>query len=66
MTTPRKNPYELVFWGGSDGLRYRRWHKSLEEARATAWRVLAAMSDRGAHPAIIHGPGLGKDGISIF
>jgi hypothetical protein len=60
----RSGTFELTFWGGTS-VRYRRNHKTYEQARDEAHRVLADMDSRGAHPAIINGPGLGPDGITI-
>ena len=57
--------YELTFWGGIP-FRYTRWHASAEDAAAEAKRILGLLTNRAAHPAIIYGPTLGKDGISIF
>lgn len=64
--------FELVFWGGTRR-RYRRWHGTIEAARETALRVLSEMDKpggyppepRAAHPAIIYGPGCGRDGVSV-
>ncbi len=61
----RSGAFELTFWGGSAGEKYRRNHKTLDAAKSEAYRVLAEMSNRGAHPAIIYGPGLGSDGLTI-
>ena len=58
-------PYTLTFWGGLSGVRYAREHNSLEGAREEALRVLASLENRGAHPAIIDGPGLHMDGVTI-
>lgn len=62
MTTAKK--YELTFWGGISK-RYRRWHDSQESAEECARAILAKMDSRAAHPAIIYGPGCGKDGITV-
>lgn len=59
-----KTNFELTFWGGVT-VRYRRNHKTLESAIETAQRVLGGLDNRAAHPAIIYGPGCGKDGITI-
>jgi hypothetical protein len=56
--------YELTFRGGVS-LRYRRNHKTLEQAKAEAHRVLGKLSNRAAHPAIIYGPGLGASGVTV-
>ena len=56
--------FELVFAGGPN-FRYRRLHKTYEAAEAEAVRILAKMPNRAAHPAIIYGPGCGRDGRSI-
>jgi len=60
----RSGKFELTFWGGVN-VRYRRWHKTEEAARETAYRVLEELDNRAAHPAIIYGPGLGRDGVTI-
>jgi 4-hydroxy-3-methylbut-2-en-1-yl diphosphate synthase IspG/GcpE len=57
--------FELVFAGGV-GASYRRSHATYEAAEAEALRLLARMKNRAAHPAIIYGPGCGRDGRSIF
>ena len=68
--------YELVFVGGATAQgayrlprRYRRIHRTYEEAEAEARRVLGIMVEQGmpaaAHPAIIYGPGCGPDGRTI-
>jgi hypothetical protein len=60
--------FELTFWGGT-AIRHRRLHKTYEAAEDTALRILAQMDERGearaAHPAIITGPGCGRDGRTI-
>jgi hypothetical protein len=56
--------FELTFWGSATVRayaipRYRRYHKTLESARAEAAKVHAAMEAKGlpsaAHPAVIYG-----------
>lgn len=63
--TNNKRPFELSFWGGPENIKYRDCHKTYDDARNEAFRVLAKMSNRNAHPAIIYGPGMGKDGRTI-
>jgi hypothetical protein len=46
--------FELTFWGGVKA-RYRRWHPTLDAARAEARRVLGNLGNRAAHPAVIYG-----------
>ena len=59
--------FELTFFG--DALvrfpRYRRVHSSFESAHDRARAVLADVENRGAHPAIIYGPGCGRDGVTV-
>jgi hypothetical protein len=62
--TKTSQKFELSFWGGVSA-RYRRWHATYESATEEAYRVLAKIGNRGAHPAIIDGPGCGKDGRTI-
>lgn len=65
--------YELTFVGGADegyaanlsANGYRRYHATFEDAREEALRVLADMDNRAAHPAIIYGPDLNKDGVTV-
>lgn len=61
----RAGEYELTFWGGTRE-KYRRYHKTLDAARTEALRVLSEMSNRNAHPAIVYGPDLAKDGVTIL
>lgn len=56
--------FDLVFFGGTCQ-RYRRQHDTYEAAQAEAHRVLARMANRAGHPAIIYGPGCGRDGRTI-
>lgn len=56
--------FELVFAGGPN-FRYSRLHDTYEAAEAEAARILAKMPNRAAHPAIIYGPGCGRDGRTI-
>ena len=73
MTSRKKRetrPFELCFWGGwtdpwEEWPRYRRKNRTYEDAEDEAYRVLALLNNRGAHPAIIYGPGCGADGITI-
>ncbi|SFU94901.1 hypothetical protein SAMN05421543_11512 [Alicyclobacillus macrosporangiidus] len=64
--------YELTFWGSARVQRfprYRRMHRTYEDAMETAYRVFGKLEERGlaraAHPAIIYGPGCGPDGRTI-
>jgi hypothetical protein len=56
--------FELCFWGQVP-VRYRRRHASFEEAVEAAERVLARLDNRAAHPAIVYGPGCGRDGVTV-
>ena len=58
-------PYVLSFWGGISGIRYAQYHGSVEDAREEALRVLALLDNRAAHPAIIDGPDVHIDGITV-
>jgi len=60
----RNGKFELTFWGGVIE-RYRRNHTTFEAAEAEAYRVLRELPNRDAHPAIIYGPGLNRDGVTI-
>jgi hypothetical protein len=60
----RKGDFELTFWGGVS-VKYKRFHQTLESAQDAAAAVLDRLDNRAAHPAIIYGPGLGKDGLTI-
>ena len=63
-----KRPYLLTFWGGASPsftARYRRWHPTYDAAREEALRVLAALPNRAAHPAVIDGPDLGPQGVTV-
>lgn len=66
--------FELVFVGSAMITayripRYRRMHKTLDFARATARQVWERMSERNlptaCHTPIVYGPGCGKDGTCI-
>jgi hypothetical protein len=63
----RSKPYELSFWGGAFAQvpRYKRKHATYDEAADEAVRVLMTLDNRGAHPAIVYGPGCGRDGRTI-
>ena len=50
---------ELAFWGGTRN-KYKRTHKTLEDAQKEARRVHRKMNRPAAHPATISGPD-GKD-----
>lgn len=66
--TSKEPPFELVFWGGLPARfvpKYRRHHETFDAAKREAYRCLAELPNRAAHPAIIYGPGLGKDGATI-
>jgi hypothetical protein len=56
--------FELTFWGGVSK-RYTRNHETYDAAKDEAVRVLLKLDNRAAHPAIIYGPGCGKDGVTI-
>jgi len=60
----RNGKFELVFVGGISK-RYRRRHKSFEAAKDLALEILSSIRDRAAHPAIVYGPGCGRDGTTI-
>lgn len=63
----RRGKFELTFWGGDGhGVRYRRFHKTEADARAEAERVLNAMSNRGAYPAIVYDVSSGKQLFSVM
>jgi hypothetical protein len=47
--------YELTFWG-SVTVKHKRNHPTLEAATTEAKKVLAKVSNRTAHPAVIYGP----------
>jgi hypothetical protein len=68
LAQPRRNetmkPFELTFWGGVSR-RYRRWHESYEAAATEAYKILMSLDNRAAHPAIIYGPGCGRDGLTV-
>jgi hypothetical protein len=72
MTNAAQKPFELIFVGGIPP-REARWieppvtweHETYESARDEAYRILLQLSERKAHPAIIYGPGCGKDGRTI-
>lgn len=66
--------FELNFVGGlpAGHRRYRRRHAEFETAEAEARRVLNDLDmagdpavSRAAHPAIIAGPGCGRDGVTV-
>jgi len=57
--------YELAFWGGSEGVRYRRYHRTMEQATDEAHRVHNKMENRGAHIAIVYDAQSGKQLRSI-
>lgn len=63
----RRGAFELTFAGAAlvRFPRYRRYHASFEAAAEVAREVLAGLENRAAHPAIIHGPGCGRDGRTI-
>lgn len=64
-TSPAKTQnFELTFWGGTN-IRHRRWHSTFEQAEGEARRALSRMDNRRAHPAIIYGPDLGRDGKTV-
>ena len=59
--------FELTFFGSAmvKFPRYLRVHSSFESAHDRARAVLASLENRGAHPAIIYGPGCGWDGVTV-
>ena len=60
--------FEIIFVGSRlvrPFPRHRRFHPTYESAEATAHKILAKLECRGAHPAIIYGPGCGADGRTI-
>lgn len=67
----RSGEFELTFWGGvpkaevDPDFKWRRMHKTLDQAKAEARRVHKEMSNANAHPAVIYGPGLGRDGLTV-
>lgn len=64
---PNSRKFELTFVGAAmvRFTRYRRHHPTYDAAVATAHRVLANLETRGAHPAIIYGPGCGPSGRTV-
>jgi hypothetical protein len=60
-------PYTLTFVGGALAKmpRHTREHATYEAASDEAGRVLSKLDNRAAHPAIIDGPGCGRDGTTI-
>ena len=64
---PQRHKFEVAFAGSAMVRfpRYRRWHPTYEAAEETARCILADLDNRAAHPAIIYGPGCGKDGRTI-
>lgn len=60
----RKGKFELTFWGGVP-VRYRRFWPTYEAAAERAAQILDKLENRAAHPAIIYGPGCGRDGTTI-
>lgn len=65
--------FELVFRGQGTVTaykipRHRRFHTTFESAQDAAYKVLAQLEQpgvRGAHSAIIYGPGCPEDGFVI-
>lgn len=47
--------YELTFWGGHKA-EYKRFHDTLEDAKAEASRILGRMENRAKKPAVIYAP----------
>jgi hypothetical protein len=70
-----RGKYELVFAGSASVRayslpRYRRYHRTVESARETAATTLARLEEKvpgvaAAHPAIVYGPGCGRDGVKV-
>lgn len=56
--------YELTFWGGVKE-PHTREHLTVESAKAEALCVLRSLDNRGTSPAIIYGPGLDANGMTI-
>jgi hypothetical protein len=56
MPMRKTGPFELTFWGGTT-VDNRRTHLTLDSARIEAERVLAKISNRAAHPAVIYEDG---------
>jgi hypothetical protein len=72
MPTPIKR-FELSIVGDTS-IAWRRWHLTFEAAQREAERVHKRMDasglpdigyQRNAHPAVVYGPGCGKDGVTI-
>ena len=61
----RHDQFELTFWGSID-IPYRRYHKTLEQARAEAFRVYRDMDDTGAHLAIIYDAQTGEQLVTVI
>ncbi len=61
MTTGK---FELTFWGNVS-VRYRRFWPTYEAAEKRALNILYKLENRAAHPAIIYGPGCGRDGVTV-
>lgn len=67
-------PYELVFWGAALVRAYpfpkhARYHATFDEAREASMYVYEQLEEMGvstaAHPGIVFGPGLGRDGVRV-
>lgn len=64
----RRGKFELVFAGSASVPkfpRYKRFHQTVESAEEAAHHILSDLDNRAAHPAIIYGPGCGRDGMTI-
>ncbi len=62
----RKGQFELVFVGAPRATaRVRRFWPTYEAAEARALEVLYSLENRAKHPAIIYGPGCGRDGRTV-
>lgn len=66
--------FTLVFAGSASVSayripRHRRYHSTLVSAREAARRVREEMAEQqlpiAAHPAIVYGPGCGRDGLPV-
>ncbi len=60
--------FELTFYGSAVAVkfpRHRRFFPTFDAAQERACTVLALLENRAAHPAIIYGPGCGRDGVTI-
>ena len=64
----RRGNFELVFAGSAMAQKFprvRRFWPTYEAAAERATVVLSSLDNRAAHPAIVYGPGCGRDGTTI-